>query len=96
MIALRPTLLPAAPRVLNKILDTIVGAVGKLPEGNIKRRIFETGLNTKLKNLKETGQLTHMFYDRVIFNKIKDSLGLSHLRVLISGKLSKGIRIMYM
>ena len=41
-------------------------------------------LNTKIKNLKETGEMTHPVYDNAVFSKIRDILG-GRIRWFVSG-----------
>lgn len=93
--ACQPTLFPAAPRVLNKIYDKI--QVGIAAAGGAKKKLFDAAIATKTKNLLATGQLTHSFYDRLIFNKIKKGLGFGSLRVMVSGSapLSKTVMNFY-
>jgi long-chain acyl-CoA synthetase len=81
--ACRPTFLAAVPRVLNKIYDKI--HTGVAAAGGMKKKLFDAAVTAKTKNLKATGQLKHAFYDRIIFNKIKNGLGLDCLRVMGSG-----------
>ena len=82
MVACRPTILPVAPRVLNKIYDKIMG--GMVAAGGIKNNIFQAGLVAKAQGL-TNGHLTHALYDRLIFNKIKTALGMDQIRLMISG-----------
>jgi long-chain acyl-CoA synthetase len=93
--ACRPTIMPAAPRVLNKIYDKI--HVGIAAVGGMKKKLFDAAVATKTKNLLATGQLKHGFYDRLIFSKIKKGLGLDCLRVMVSGSapLSKNVMNFY-
>ena len=93
--ACRPTTFPAAPRVLNKIYDKI--QVGIAAAGGMKKKLFDAAVAAKTKNLLATGQLTHSFYDRLIFNKIKKGLGLDCVRLVISGSapLSKTVMNFY-
>jgi len=92
--ACRPTILPAAPRVLNKIYDKI--SVGINAAGGMKKKLFDAALAAKAEGLKH-GKLTHGLYDRLIFNKIKKALGLDHLRFMVSGSapLSEGVMIFF-
>jgi len=83
MQACRPTLLAAAPRVLNKIYDKVTAGINAA--GGMKKKIFDAGMATKTQNLRMQGRLTHALYDRLIFNKIKTSLGMDQIRFLISG-----------
>lgn len=81
--ACRPTIFPAAPRVLNKIYDKINAGIAAA--GGLKKKLFDAACATKIRNLKETGELKHGFYDALLFNKIKKGLGFDHLRILVSG-----------
>jgi acyl-CoA synthetase (AMP-forming)/AMP-acid ligase II len=93
--ACRPTILPAAPRVLNKIYDRI--QVGIADAGGWKKKLFDAAVRAKTKNLLSTGQLSHGFYDRLVFDKIKRGLGLDCIRVVVSGSapLSKHVMNFY-
>ncbi|MGK3758254.1 MAG: long-chain acyl-CoA synthetase [Bacillariaceae sp.] len=93
--ACRPTVLAAAPRVLNKIHDKI--QVGIAAAGGMKKKLFDAAVATKTKNLFTKGQLTHAVYDRLMFNKIKKGLGLDCLRSVVSGSapLSKTVMNFY-
>lgn len=95
MQACRPTIFPAAPRVLNKIYDKIQAGIAAA--GGFKKKLFDAAVATKSHNLITRGELKHALYDRLIFNKIKKGLGMDQLRVLISGSapLSKPVMIFY-
>mmetsp|Transcript_26715 Transcript_26715/g.35715 ORF Transcript_26715/g.35715 Transcript_26715/m.35715 type:complete len:679 (-) Transcript_26715:105-2141(-) len=90
IIACRPTMMIAAPRVLNKIHDKIMG--GMEAAGGMKKRIFDAGLAAKREGLQH-GKLTHGLYDALIFNKIKKALGMDCIRALVCGSapLSDGV-----
>jgi long-chain acyl-CoA synthetase len=45
---------------------------------------LDYALNTKLKNLKETGVYTHSIYDKIFFAKTREALG-GRVRIMISG-----------
>jgi len=92
--ACRPTIFPAAPRVLNKIYDKIMA--GMTAAGGMKKKLFDSALAAKREGLKQ-GFLTHALYDRLIFNKIKKALGLDCVRILVSGSapLSDNVMIFY-
>jgi len=93
--ACRPTVFPAAPRVLNKIYDKI--QIGIASAGGVKKKLFDAAVHTKTKNLLATGQLTHSFYDHILFNKIKKGLGFDCIRSMVSGSapLSKTVMNFY-
>jgi long-chain acyl-CoA synthetase len=92
--ACRPTLLPVAPRVLNKIYDKIMA--GMNAAGGMKKSLFESALKAKTEGLKR-GHLKHGFYDRLIFNKIKKALGMDCIRFIVSGSapLSEPVMIFF-
>lgn len=77
MVACRPTMLAAAPRVLNKIYDKIQAGIAAA--GGMKKRIFDAGIAAKTAGL-ANGHLKHAVYDRLLFNKIKKALGLDCIR----------------
>lgn len=81
--ACRPTMMAAAPRVLNKIYDKVVTGISAA--GGAKKKIFDAGIAAKTQNILQSGRLTHPIYDRLLFNKIKKALGMDQLRFLISG-----------
>jgi long-chain acyl-CoA synthetase len=80
--ACRPTTMPVAPRVLNKIHDKIMSGIANV--GGIKAKIFHAALAAKTQGLAK-GHLKHSLYDRLVFNKIKAALGLDCLRIMVSG-----------
>jgi len=83
MQACRPTSIPVAPRVLNKIYDKIHAAIAAA--GGLKKKLFDAAVAAKTKALMEHGHLKHAVYDRLIFNKIKKGLGMDQLRLVASG-----------
>jgi len=82
IIACRPTIMPVAPRVLNKIHDKVMAGIDAA--GGIKAKLFHAGLQAKTEGLKR-GLLHHGLYDPLIFNKIKKALGMDCLRIMVSG-----------
>lgn len=93
--ACRPTIFPAAPRVLNRLYDRIHAGIAT--QDKSKQKVFETAVAVKSKNLLENGTLKHDLYDRLIFNKIKEGLGFNDIRVVVSGSapLSKKVMTFY-
>ena len=81
--ACRPTILIAAPRVVNKLYDKIQNGMAAI--GGFKYKLFQAALRTKTQNLVRHGHLHHGLYDRLIFRKMAHGLGLDHVRILISG-----------
>lgn len=81
--ALRPTIMPVAPRVLNKIYDKIMAGIASA--GGSKKKLFDMALHAKTQNLQKHGKLTHPLWDKLLFNKIKTALGMDKLRMMVSG-----------
>ena len=79
---LRPTLFISVPRVFNKIYTKIMSTFKE--KSCCIQAIFNNGLKTKLKNLKEKNKIKHWFYDLIIFNKIKAIMG-GRVKYFITG-----------
>uniref|UniRef100_A0A7S2SDD9 Long-chain-fatty-acid--CoA ligase n=1 Tax=Rhizochromulina marina TaxID=1034831 RepID=A0A7S2SDD9_9STRA len=80
--ALRPTIFPSVPRVLNRIYDKIMAGVAAA--GGSKEALFRRALASKVEGLRR-GQLKHWLWDRLIFNTVKAGLGLDRLKVMATG-----------
>lgn len=78
---LKPNAMPTVPRVLNRIAAQIESQIA---EGGLKASLLTTALNTKIKNYEETGTITHAFWDRLIFRKVRANLG-GNLKIMITG-----------
>ena len=78
--ALQPTVFCAVPRLLSRIHDKIV----QRAEGtDLASRLLRSAIATKLHRLKTYGSLSHLFYDSLVFAKIKASLGLNRVKFLL-------------
>lgn len=75
----KPSWLPMVPRILTRLY----GAVKAKFEATTgcKRCLIDMAVAAKLKNLKETGAVTHPCYDALVFNKVKQILG-GNVRVM--------------
>jgi long-chain acyl-CoA synthetase len=82
LAALQPTVFISVPRLFNRIYDKV--QEGVKAKGVVARKLFQWAYNTKLKNLKQHGRLTHWLWDRIIFSSIRSRLGGS-VRCLFSG-----------
>ncbi|MFI6925529.1 AMP-dependent synthetase/ligase [Nonomuraea spiralis] len=89
--ALRPTVMAAAPRIFEKIHNTVVATVRR--EGGIKLRIFEwareTGIRVSRARQREaavplTTRVEHALADRLVFAKLRARFG-GRIRFFISG-----------
>ena len=65
---LKPNFFPSVPRVLNRVYQSAMLA-GQTP--GLKGYLFTTAMDAKLKNLHETGDNTHMLWDRLVFRKVR-------------------------
>lgn len=50
----------------------------------LKGFLFRSAVEAKLKKLRETGDNTHAFWDRLVFRKVQAVLG-GNIRLLVSG-----------
>ncbi|XP_033106795.1 long-chain-fatty-acid--CoA ligase 5-like isoform X2 [Anneissia japonica] len=80
--ALKPQLIPAVPRVLNRIYDRVIGQVNS--SGWLKRTLFSMALNSKKKAFDRGEIQFDTIWDKLVFKKIQGILG-GELRLLVSG-----------
>lgn len=78
---LRPTILPAVPRVLTKLYDTINMMMAKEPH---KHKLFQVAIKQKLLGIKHHVKFTHLLWDSVLFKYIKMIVG-GRVRFMITG-----------
>ena len=69
---LKPTAMPSVPRVLNRIAGQIET---QLEAPGLKGFMLRRAVNAKIKNYDETGAITHPFWDRLVFRKVRAMLG---------------------
>ncbi len=78
----KPTAFVSVPRVFNKIFDKVNQ---KISNSNfLVKALFNRAMSKKLRNFREKGSFKHWFYDLMVFNKIKNSLG-GNVRVMYTG-----------
>mmetsp|Transcript_33515 Transcript_33515/g.58708 ORF Transcript_33515/g.58708 Transcript_33515/m.58708 type:complete len:663 (-) Transcript_33515:23-2011(-) len=70
---LRPTVLAAVPRLLNRFADVIKERFNEAT--GLKRSLINKAISAKLEELRENTTFTHSLYDKLIFNKVKQVLG---------------------
>ncbi|GAB9467065.1 Long-chain-fatty-acid-coa ligase [Globisporangium polare] len=80
--ALKPTLFPSVPRVLNRIFDKITQGVNGA--GGAKKFVFDQAFAAKRVSVERSGLLTHALWDPVVFNKVKMVLG-GNVRLMMNG-----------
>ncbi|TYZ58166.1 hypothetical protein PybrP1_003030, partial [[Pythium] brassicae (nom. inval.)] len=82
MAALRPTIFPTVPRVLNRIYDKITQGVAAA--GGVKKMLFDQAYAAKKYGLENGGHLTHALWDPLVFNKLKPLIG-GNVRLMMNG-----------
>eukprot|EP00808_Paulinella_micropora_P017735 g1616.t1 len=80
--ALRPTIFPSVPRLLNRVYDKILAGVNEA--GGVKQIMFEKALAAKTEGLKK-GKITHPIWDTLVFGPLRKKLGMDRLKVIITG-----------
>ncbi|KAJ3173865.1 hypothetical protein HK101_011019 [Irineochytrium annulatum] len=80
---LKPTIFVSVPRLLNRIYDRIQQQ-GLNSGSAIKTALFKRAVDSKMAHMKATGSVTHPFWDRLVFNKVRAALG-GRVRVIYSG-----------
>ncbi|WP_431908549.1 AMP-dependent synthetase/ligase [Nonomuraea jabiensis] len=87
----KPTFMAAAPRIFEKIHNTVVATVRR--EGGIKLRIFDWAKRTGIRvvrarqrgaDIPVTTRVEHALADRLVFAKLRDRFG-GRIRFFISG-----------
>lgn len=80
--ALRPTIFPSVPRLLNRVYDKLQAGVAEA--GGIKAWLFEKALAAKLEGLKH-GYTEHALWDRLVFKGVKAKVGFDRVRMIMTG-----------
>ena len=78
---LKPNIIPSVPRILNRIYQAIA-TNHKAP--GLKGALFRRGVAVKLERLKQTGDHTHPFWDKLVFNEARAIIG-GRVDLLVSG-----------
>ncbi|KAK2164222.1 hypothetical protein LSH36_67g01021 [Paralvinella palmiformis] len=81
MQALKPTIFPTVPRLLNRIYDKVLLGV---QDSKLKSFLFKLALRKKTELLKQAIFTRDSVWDKLIFKKIQSMLG-GHVRVSIVG-----------
>jgi long-chain acyl-CoA synthetase len=69
---LKPNYFASVPRVLNRIYQAIAA---NLQAPGLKGALFRRGVAAKLERLKRTGDYAHPFWDKLVFNKVREIIG---------------------
>jgi long-chain acyl-CoA synthetase len=79
--ALRPTVFPSVPRLLNKVYDRVVAGVKE--KSAFQRFMFYQGVNTKLSYYEAFGWCGNRIIDNVVLAAAKERLG-GRVRIMIT------------
>ncbi|TIB85666.1 hypothetical protein E3Q06_01816 [Wallemia mellicola] len=78
---MQPEMMVTVPRVLNRIYAVIKHQMD-LP--GLKGSLLKRGIATKLDKLRKTADPTHIFWDKLVFNKIRQVIG-GKIKLIITG-----------
>ncbi|KAK7794083.1 hypothetical protein R5R35_010290 [Gryllus longicercus] len=81
MKALRPTVMPAVPRLLNRMYDKVMSEVSG---SFIKRVLYNMAYSAKESELKRGIIRNNSFWDKLIFRKVQEGVG-GRLRLMLVG-----------
>ncbi|XP_045476219.1 long-chain-fatty-acid--CoA ligase 5 isoform X2 [Harmonia axyridis] len=81
MKALKPTVSPAVPRLLNRIYDKVMADING---SFLKKFIFNMALSSKEGELKRSIVRTNSFWDMLVFKKVQEGMG-GNLRLMLVG-----------
>ncbi len=81
--ALRPTCMPAVPRVLNRMYDKVMQGVRA--SSPLRQALFNRAYAAKLQDLDGKGELSRGFWDKLVFAKVRKAIGLDRIRIMVTG-----------
>ncbi|GIX87467.1 hypothetical protein CDAR_30822 [Caerostris darwini] len=79
--ALRPTIMPAVPRLLNRVYDKVIV---KANSSMLTKLIFKLALKMKQSELQQLIIRNNSIWDRIVFKQVREGMG-GRLRLLVSG-----------
>ena len=82
LAALRPTIFPSVPRLLNRVYDKVMDGVKQ--GGFVKKTLFNMAMESKKAELAQHVVRRDSFWDKLVFSKIQARLG-GRVEVVITG-----------
>ncbi|KPJ05275.1 Long-chain-fatty-acid--CoA ligase 1 [Papilio xuthus] len=79
--ALKPTMMPAVPRLLNRLYDK---AQSEISNSKIKKLLFNMALSAKESELKRGIIRADSIWDKLVFRKVREGMG-GRLRIMVVG-----------
>lgn len=80
--ALKPTIFPSVPRLLNRFYDLMTAGIKQ--QTGFKKFLVNWGINSKTKSVNSSGDFKHGIFDKLVFKKFRDILG-GRVRLMITG-----------